>query len=214
MSPRGHPVSQTQTKTDNPPSRGHMQQELELCLLPLQIPSYAEASGMSTEQVKRCCEIAGCVLVFWPRDSQSGIARPPCRQGNNRSACDLIGIPTYSPPGFVCRGSRGRQGLNVGPTPSHRHRPRRRRHVMFWSQGRELLCFPFLSIIKQLRFFPPGGDAFTPRHSNPPNCVLLIRRYIATPCTQEEQQAVEEAQVHLNKMGRVGSFLLRTVVLL
>lgn len=152
---------------------------------------------MSTEQVKRCCEIAGCVLVFWPRDSQSSIARPPCRHGNNRSALrfDWNNLPIPRPR-FVCRGSRGRQGSNVGPTPSHRHR--RRRHVMLWSQGRELHCF-FLH--HQAIDVPPPRSPRRCLWANTQSCINNPPRYIGTLCPRGDQRAGEKAQMHLSKMG-------------
>lgn len=154
---------------------------------------------MSTEQVKRCCEIAGCVLVFWPRDSQSGIARPPCRHGNNRSALRFYWNSPRIPPPPICRGSRGRQGSNVGPTPSQSSSPPSSCHVMVTRDGIALhflhrraidVLSPRSTLLRGTVFRNPTQS----RINNP-----LVHRNTLDLYTGGEE--VGKAQVHLSKMG-------------
>lgn len=161
---------------------------------------------MSTEQVKRCCEIAGCVLVFWPRDSQSGIARPPCRHGNNRSALRFYWNSPRIPPPPICRGSRGRQGSNVGPTPSQSSSPPSSCHVMVTRDG-IALHFLHRRAIDVLSREVPCSAALS--LEIPPNHVLIIPWYIATLwiCTQEERRSGKPKSISARWAGSLAVLL-------
>lgn len=119
--------------------------------------------------------------------------------------CDLIGIATYSPPRFVCRGSRGRQGLNVDPPPPP---PPivivRRRMSCSGHKGEN--CSAFFSIVKQLRTFPLlHGAVF----GNPPNHILIIHpvEYITTSHARGGgTRTSRESPSASEQDGRVGSF--------
>lgn len=174
---------QTQTKTDNPPPQqgAYAGRSWSSCLRCLSsaaakippIPKRAECRPSRLSVAARLLAASWCFGLEIPKAVSRG---PHAGKETTAPLCDLTGIPTYSPPRFVCRGSRGRQGLNVDPPPPPSHRHRSSSYVMFWSQGRELLCF-FSSIVKQLRSFPLlHGASF----GNPPNHILIIHRYITT----------------------------------
>lgn len=130
------------------------------------MPKRAECRPSRLSVAARLLAASWCFGLEIPRVVSRG---PHAGKETTVPRCDLIGIPTYSPPRFVCRGSRGRQGLNVDPPPPPPPTVIVRRR-MSCSGHKGENCSAFFSIVKQLRTFPLLHGAIHPiiYINNPP----------------------------------------------